>query len=136
MRKLNLSFSVLTAIIVMLFASCGDGTTENNSEGDDSNSNTEETVDVSVVGSWTVTKGEGFAADGEVGSKYVYTEDGNLSMGEGANTLTTTYEMKDGNIVSASSVPDVFYVWETELTETELIIYSEDKDQKLWLTRD
>jgi len=138
MRKLRLTFSVLTAVVIMLFASCGDGSTETKTktDGDHNDTNTEEVVSASILGSWTVTKGEGFAADGEVGSKYVFDADGGLAMGEGANTLTTTYEMKEGKLITASSIPDIFYTWETELTETELIISNEDKNQKLWLTKD
>lgn len=133
MKKLNVIFSVLSAVLIMFFASCGDGKTQNKEEDNDSNTNN--TVEATVIGSWIVVKGEGFAADGEVGSKYIFAEDGTFTMGEGADVLTTTYEIKDGKLVTASSVEGEFYFWDYEVTDKTLHMWGSEKDQDLMLEK-
>ncbi len=78
MNKLNVLFSTLTAVLIMLSTACGGG-------GESSSS------DNPIVGEWKVVKAEGAAASSNEGMEYVFEDDGKAKVGSGVMSTEYTY---------------------------------------------
>jgi hypothetical protein len=116
-------FTALIAVVVMLSTSCGSG---GGSESGDP-----------IVGTWTIVKAEGTASSSNEGTKYAFSDDGKVKVGEGlmASECTYTCEGEKLNIEFPGGIV-MKWIYKIEGDEKMTMENATDATQKFWLEKE
>jgi len=129
MKKLSFIFTIMLAVVIILSPSC-DGQNNNNEDGDNTETVSENNETNAFVGKWKAYKAEGMGESSNNDIEYTFNDDGTAKI----STVDYKYEIS-GDTLKMIYQDRITIPWIYTINGDELLLDNASADQKIWFKK-